>query len=470
MGITFGRVSLGIASSQMREVQFLKDGSSLDFGTMQGAATTAYCVGKIFWSLVADRLGGFNNLKLTMGCTVIGGIMCGFSRSDYYFVVFWCIQMFFSSGVWGGTCIVIRDNYHESEYGRCLGTLGFFSRLGATLGALCLTPVERVAAWQTLFLVGFSVSACISGSCLLKIRSLLQKAKVTAVAAAAAKVIAPSLSFDAGQASQAQALAQAKERAPESDLEPFKSFVQRLVHEKRFWTVLAISILLTLAIEFQNFVPVFVQDQFNVEVKMCGYGTAFFIAGCMCVPIVGWYYDKMEWKQKLCVMPSLTIFAAVMCLPLMLLPPVMVNVSSPLTVCLIGVILFLFAGGFTGPYYIIPAEYAFIMGGKQFSGFVMNVLDAISYIFAIVFDVVSYKEAQLHGWSSVLFFLMSCCIVSAGLTYYYYYSPRYDNEARLTLIRKGKGRDGDETNEGGSNHNPLAKAAKTDAVVMEAAL
>jgi hypothetical protein len=67
-------------------------------------------------------------------------------------------------------------------------------------------------------------------------------------------------------------------------------------------------------------------------------------------------------------------------------------------------------------------------------------------------------------------FLMSCCIVSAGLTYYYYYSPRYDNEARLTLIRKGKGRDGDETNEGGSNHNPLAKAAKTDAVVMEAAL
>ena len=108
MGITFGRVSLGIASSQMREVQFLKDGSSLDFGTMQGAATTAYCVGKIFWSLVADRLGGFNNLKLTMGCTVIGGIMCGFSRSDYYFVVFWCIQMFFSSGVWGGTCIVIE--------------------------------------------------------------------------------------------------------------------------------------------------------------------------------------------------------------------------------------------------------------------------------------------------------------------------------------------------------------------------
>mgnify|MGYP006114502691 CR=1 FL=1 len=65
-GITFGRVSLGIASSQMRQVGFLKDGSSLDFGTVQGAATTAYCLGKIFWALVSDRLGGFNNLKVTV--------------------------------------------------------------------------------------------------------------------------------------------------------------------------------------------------------------------------------------------------------------------------------------------------------------------------------------------------------------------------------------------------------------------
>ena len=398
--------------------------------------------------------------------------------------------MFFSSGVWGGTCIVIRENYHESKYGRCLGTLGFFSRLGGTLGALCLTPVGRVAEWQTLFLVGFSVSAFVTVSCLLKLHcGLLQNRNINininaedaqpAVVDVDGIHLTPllaagsSLSIDSIAAGQTQT--QTQQESDESDLESLKSFVWRLVHEKRFWIVLSISILLTIIMELQSFVPIFIQSQFHLKLTLCGYGTAFFIAGCMCVPIIGYYYDKMDWKQKLFVMPSLTICAALVCFLLIVLPPffVMGNVSDAVTLCLVGAILFLASAGASGPYYIIPAEYAFIMGSKQYSGFVMNLLDAISYVFAIIFDIVGYKDAELHGWSSIVFFLISVLIASSGLTFYYYYLPCYDNEARLEhikLLRKEKAKGGndrdrerDGANKDSSTHNPLAKTktAKT---------
>ena len=446
--IAFGRVALSVCGPTLRESGFLADGSDLDFGTMQGFATGSYCLGKVVWALTSDWMGGFTNMKVTMaGCT-ISGILCGFSRNNpWYFVCFWCLQMFFSSGVWGGVANVIRERYDESEYGRCFSLLGFFSRLGATLGALSMTPILRAFKWQYVFFAGFALPATLGAACIVKLQYMLKSTNtgvntndgsldgalnplaaplvgktedehfVTAATATTTAAAAALTGFAADVEKQAK-------QSPGAEDSPLWAFVCKCAYEPRVYAVLANSVVLTVIMELQFMVPVLLQEQFEVPAALGGYGAAFFIAGCMATPLVGAKYDIWSWKHRSKILPALVLFAAAMMTPLVLLPPIMESVSPEVTVVVVGVVLMCMTAGVCGPYYITGSEFACMIGGRKFAGFFLNSVDACSYIAAVCFDIGGYKYAAAHGWSAVILALLAALVMCAGVLMYYYRLPK----------------------------------------------
>jgi len=394
------------------------------------------------------------------GC-VISGMLCGFSRNNpWYFVCFWCLQMFFSSGVWGGVANVIRESYDESAYGRCFSLLGFFSRLGATIGALCMTPILHTGKWQYVFLAGFAIPASLGTACLVQLHVMLQTGKgwrglqdnrddrdnsangtanplsqpllggakaedvhyVSAVTITTKTANTAPGSDDTEAA--AGAVASAASLKPAQEKDALWAFIVKCLYEPRVYAVLVNSIVLTVMMELQFMVPVFLQEQFHVSSALGGYGAAFFIGGCLFTPFVGAKYDVWSWKRRSQMLPTLVLFAATMMVPLVLLPPLMHGMSPTLTVVVAGLVLMFVSAGVCGPYYITGSEFAMLMGGQEFAGFFLNSIDALSYIVAVGFDVGGYKYAAAHGWSAVILTLLAASVVDAGALAYYYRLPK----------------------------------------------
>jgi len=466
--ITFGRVILGVVSPRLTDSNFLKDDSFLNYGTLQGCATGSYCIGKMFWALVSDKLGGFNNIWICILGVSLSGFMCGFSQTPLYLAIAWSLQMFFSSGVWGGVAN-IRDQYPENSYGRCFSLLGFCSRLGATIGALMFTPMLALFEWRIVYLIGFSIVACVGGMCIFRLYHVLYNSNMGL--GFGVESLNPLVSNNVGgevdveldvqdrpeglglSESQASVYCESEvdeegrlttgtnigtdggnnnitntgENKVEGELEEelLMDFIWRCMCEVRCWVVIAIAIILTTVMEFQSFVPLFLEAQFGLGATLGGYGSAFFTTGAMLAPILVWSrYDHMEWEKRIKVMPLLVGFAAVMLIPLVILPSVMSGVTNGITVCVIGFILLLISGGIAGPYYIVAAEFALLMGGKSRSGFFVNLVDAVSYIGAIVFDVGGYAYATEHGWSGVVLFLSLISMICTMLLAYYFNLPK----------------------------------------------
>ena len=417
--VTFSRQALGTTGPVLMEDKILTS-SALSYNIIQSYGTGGYCIGKFFWALIGHKLGGLLCVCIGLFGSSVGGFACSMSTSATVFATFWTFQMFFSSSIWGGIGKIVRESIDESHYGKCYGTLGISSRVGAMLGSLVLTTfLRRSHDWRISFTVAFVTMSIISSFCCLGMYFVKGSTRMEEQQHREVVLTGGQQDDDENTKLLGNNSDQQKNATVDNKPRSLKSFVLDVcVKDTRFWLIFFCSILLAVFMELQFFVPIFLQEHFLFESTESGYGTAFFAGGSLIAALLAsLIYDNLSWNNRLYYICGSLVEAG---LSLLVLNYVEHRECDAHSFIKASLVLMGVSMGISGPYYMVVSEFALLAGGDNYSNFLINVFDAVGYVGCIVFDVYGYRLAADFGWSYLLVCISAAVFICSILLACYY--------------------------------------------------
>ncbi|MBP87349.1 MAG: MFS transporter [Planctomycetaceae bacterium] len=371
-----------------------------DFGTIYAWGNGGALGGKLLTGMLADRFGGRRVFLLALGLTTAATVAFGAaSRRSVFMSLNFALQ-FAKSAAWPSMAHLIKSWFHERKYGRVWGIISTSSRFSAMTSALLLAALLLVLPWRLgVFVVGGGVALivvllflCLKGH-----------------------------PGDVGLKSPSERQQDVDDSGTKTTKEAHPLDEQTLVgalvvfsRSVRVWLICLSVMCLTVLMEFLSFIPLYLQETFQLSGSAAaGYSAAFPAGAFVSMLVGGFVYDKLTKRGIMRALGAL-LGVAVVCIGVLWLLPglgVGARVSIVMAVVAIGML-----GMAISPAYYLPMSVFSIHFGGKHCGVLIGLIDACGYGAAMVFDVMGGQVAEQHGWQSFLATLAVVSVITLVVT------------------------------------------------------
>jgi len=182
------------------------------------------------------------------------------------------------------------------------------------------------------------------------------------------------------------------------------------IKSSRFWLICISIMSLTILMAFQNFLPLYLKEVFNISPGQAGIASSVFPLGSMfSVLIGGFIFDKLTKKKRVFVLGGMMTLATGCIIILLLLPESNIQETSLLWIALSAIMVF---GLMVAPCYLIPMSvFSLDFGGKH-CGVLVGIIDAAGYLASMIFEFLGGALAdQVDGWQQFLHIILNVSIV-----------------------------------------------------------
>jgi len=349
-------------------------------------------VGKIICGYSADKFGG--KLTFTVGlflASLFVGLF-GFASDVWLFGAAYFLALMAKSAGWPSMARIIINWFKPDQYGRVWGILSTSSRVGTLAATFGLASLLVWMSWRGMLWIasGLGIVTAIAFAFLLKERP--RAASTTA--------------DDIGQALK-------KLPHPLDGTTVFEA-IPRILQSRQFWLITGSLMGLGILWDFLLMVPLFLQDTLHLSESDASWAASAFPLGSLISVLVGGYvFDKLGRGATAWVMGLLLTIATGCLVTFLMMPGFVLGTGSLLWISL--ALLFVF-GLCVSPCYYIPMSVFSIEFGGPHSGFLIALLDALSFTATAVFYFYGGSLAK-QSWSLFLAVLLAISVWSVLSTF-----------------------------------------------------
>ncbi len=361
------------------------------WGAIIGWGTAGTLSGKLINGLLADKIGGRRVFLLSLGfCMLATGIFSTMSGVLYFSVAYF-LALFAKSAGWPSMANLISVWYPANWRGRIWGILSSSSRFSSLFTTLALGSLLLVIPWRGVI----ATSVVLAGGVLLLLFFVLKQSPNDV----GLEVVASNDPDDH----------KTPHHLDESTLaEALLSFAR----SPRVWLICASIMCLTILMEFQSFIPIYLKETFGLTAGIAAITSSAFPIGCLISVLAGGFiFDVLTKRQRVFVLGGMMVFAVLCVAVLLAIPKLGLTNTLGLWTTLSAIMLF---GLAIAPCYYIPMSvFAVDFGGKH-CGVLIGLIDAAGYLAAMAFDFLGGAVAdKADGWHQFLNILLSVSIIGS---------------------------------------------------------
>jgi sugar phosphate permease len=350
-------------------------------------------IGKMICGYSADKYGG--KLTFTVGLFLASLFvgMFGFVSDVWLFGAAYFLALMAKSAGWPSMARIIINWFKPDQYGRVWGILSTSSRVGTLAATFGMASLLVWMSWRGMLWIAAGLGI------------------VTAIAFAFLLKEQPAATSTAADAS-----GQALKKSPPHPLDGTTVFeaIPRILQSRQFWLITGSLMGLGILWDFLLMVPLFLQDTLRLSDSDASWAASAFPLGSLISVLVGGYvFDKLSRGATAWVMGLLLAIATGCLAAFLMMPNFMLGMGSALWISL--GLLFVF-GLCVSPCYYIPMSVFSIEFGGPHSGFLIALLDALSFSATGVFYFYGGSLAK-QSWSLFLTILVAISVWSVLTTF-----------------------------------------------------
>ena len=396
-GLMLCRTAMTVASPGM-----IEDPTSglteAGFGELLAYGAGGALAGKLVTGVGADLIGGRRLFLLALASMATVTVAFGASSSHAVFMLLSFAAQASKAGGWPAMAKLISSWFEPARHGRLWGVVSTSSRVTSLLSHLALGGLLAWLSWRSiLYFAGALAMALVAA---LYFSFIEKPADVGLAAPSQTDAPAP----DAG--------------APERWETTLRSTAWYFVKSPPVWMICVAIMALTVQMEFQSFLPIYLTQSFGLEHWKAGMAASAFPAGSLLsLLIVGFAYDRVP-RRMLPRALGLLLGVGVLAVVVLRGLPIQEEASS---VDLAIAVAALFTFGFAiSPAYYIPMGVFAIEFGRSRSGILIGIIDAFGYGAAMVVMPMAgrlVEEIRItgEGWGPFLDLLAALSLVSVAL-------------------------------------------------------
>jgi sugar phosphate permease len=383
-----------VAGAAIREDPSL--GMDLEvWGRILAIGTWGAVVGKFICGYTADKFGG--KITFTAGLLIASlfvGVF-GFASDVRLFGAAFFLALMAKSAGWPSMARIIKNWFQPNQYGRVWGILSTSSRVG-TLGAtFCLGSLLAWMSWREMLWIAAGLGG------------------ITAIAFAFLLKERPGDVLTAQEDAPPEHKAQSAATHPLDGTTLFQA-IPRILRSVQFWLITGSLMGLGILWDFLLMVPLFLQDTLHLSAADASRAASAFPFGSLISVLVGGYvFDKLNRGSTAWVMGLLLTIATGCLITFRMMPHFDLAAGSLLWLSL--GLLFVF-GLCVSPCYYIPMSVFSIEFGGPHSGFLIALLDAMSFAATAIFYYYGGGLAE-QSWGLFLSVLLAISIWSVLTTF-----------------------------------------------------
>jgi len=361
------------------------------WGAILGWGTAGTLSGKLINGILADKIGGRRVFLLSLGCCMFATGIFGTLSGALYFSVAYFIALFAKSAGWPSMANLVRLWYAPNWRGRIWGILSSSSRFSSLFTSLALGSLLLVISWRGVIATAIGIA----GGAMLVLFFALKQSPI-----------------DVGFEEQTSLTGDLQKEPNPLDHATLAEALHVFLWSPRVWLICASVMCLTVLMEFQSFIPIYLNETFGLTSGIAAITSSVFPIGClMSVLAGGFIFDILTKKKRVFVLGGL-MGLAVCCVGVLLeIPKLGMSNSWSLWIALSAIMLF---GLAIAPCYYIPMSVFSVDFGGKHCGVLVGIIDAIGYLAAMVFDFQGGAVADgPDGWQQFLIILFYVSLIGA---------------------------------------------------------
>ncbi len=398
--IVLGCMYVGYAALYMCQATVVISGSAMlgdpaldlnktAWGAILGWGTAGTLSGKLINGLLADKIGGRRVFLLSLGLCMLATGIFGTLSGVLYFSVAYFIALFAKSAGWPSMANLISVWYAPNWRGRIWGILSSSSRLSSLFTALVLGSLLLVISWREVI----AVSVLITASVIVFLAFVLKQSP-----------------RDVGLEALVSSVGDLQHRPHPLDEATLAEALFSFIRSPRVWLICASIMCLTVLMEFQSFIPIYLKETFGLTSGIAAITSSAFPVGCLISVVSGGFvFDTLTKKKRIFVLGGLMGFAVCCVSVLLAIPQLGMTNSFSLWTALSAIMFF---GLAIAPCYYIPMSVFSVDFGGKHCGVLVGIIDAIGYLAAMVFDFLGGAVAdKVDGWHHFLNILLHVSLI-----------------------------------------------------------
>ena len=361
------------------------------WGAIVGWGTAGTMIGKLANGVLADKLGGRRVFMIALGFCMLATGLFGTMSGVLYFSLAYFIALFSKSAGWPSMANLISVWYPHNWRGRIWGILSSSSRFSSLFTTLALGSLLLVVSWRAVI----ATSVVLAGGVLAALFFVLKQSP-----ADVGLQIVPSSDGD-----------DQKRPHPLDDATLAEALLS-FVRSPRVWLICVSIMCLTVLMEFQSFIPIYLKETFGLSAGIAAITSSAFPIGCLISVLAGGFvFDLLSKKKRIFVLGGMMVFAVFCVALLLLLPKAGLTGNFGLWTALLAI---MFYGLAIAPCYYIPMSVFSVDFGGTRCGVLVGIIDAAGYLAAMAFDFLGGAVAdKVDGWHQFLEILLSVSILGS---------------------------------------------------------
>jgi sugar phosphate permease len=361
------------------------------WGAIIGWGTAGTLIGKLANGVLADKLGGRRVFMLSLGFCMLATGMFSTMSGLLYFSLAYFIALFAKSAGWPSMANLISVWYPKNWRGRIWGILSSSSRFSSLFTTLVLGSLLLAVSWRGVI----ATSAVITGGVILLLFFFLKQSPA-----------------DVSLAVVASSDGDNQKRPHPLDDATLAEALLSFVRSPRVWLICVSIMCLTVLMEFQSFIPIYLKETFGLTAGIAAITSSAFPIGCLISVLAGGFvFDLLSKKNRIFVLGGMMVLA-VCCVALLLaLPTLGLTGDFGLWTALFAIMLY---GLAIAPCYYIPMSVFSVDFGGTRCGVLVGIIDAAGYLAAMAFDFLGGAVAdEVDGWHQFVTILLSVSILGS---------------------------------------------------------
>jgi len=361
------------------------------WGAIIGWGTAGTLIGKLANGVLADKLGGRRVFMLSLGFCMLATGIFGTMSGVFYFSLAYFIALFAKSAAWPSMANLISVWYPKNWRGRIWGILSSSSRFSSLFATLVLGSLLLAISWRGVI----AISAVITGGVLLLLFFILKQSPA-----------------DVGLEFVDSSGGDKRKRPHPLDNATLAEALLSFARSPRVWLICVSSMCLTVLMEFQSFIPIYLKETFGLTAGIAAITSSAFPIGCLISVLPGGLiFDLLSKKNRIFVLGGMMI-VSVFCVALLLaLPRLGLTGDFGLWPALFAIMLY---GLAIAPCYYIPMSVFSVDFGGMRCGVLVGIIDAAGYLAAMAFDFLGGAVAdEVDGWHKFLSILFGVSILGS---------------------------------------------------------
>ncbi len=359
------------------------------WGALLGWGGVGTLVGKLINGVLVDKLGGRKIFLFSMALCILATSAFGLMSELTVFSVAYFLTLFSKSAGWPSMANLISRWYPVNWRGGVWGVLSSSSRMSSIFTSLVLGSLLLYISWRGV--IGIAIT----------ITTIFMIVLYYTLKQSPSEVGLNSLDIvNCDNSKKPHSL-------HNSNLaEALLDFVR----SPRVWLISLSMMCLTVLMEFQSFIPIYLQETFGLTSGIAAMTSAAFPIGCLISVLGGGFiFDLLSKKNRIFVLGGMMLLSVICLNALLAIPKFYADGPISLWSSLFFILLF---GLAIAPCYYIPMSVFSIDYGGKHCGVLIGIIDAIGYAGAIVFDFYGGAVSdEANGWNKFLYILVSVSLL-----------------------------------------------------------